>query len=111
MVTYLPGNNVSVGKRTMPFRAWLTQTDQAITACGGAFEAGCRAPRWAINWLLACFDGSPEMIIGYVKRRPLFDLPPDPSRIIRCERCGRVLTNPVSKVLGRGPECRRKAKP
>ena len=108
MVTYLPGDtdNVSVNGEHMLFRSWLARTDQAIMACADAFEAERRAPSWALSWLWACGFDSAELVLGYVERRPLFDLPPDPSRIIRCARCGRVLTNPVSKALGQGPRCR-----
>ncbi len=112
MIKYLPGDKVAVhgyqqSPVTFPFRTWLNVTDQALAT----FEASIGklptlAAFKAMRWLRACGIDSREKAEDYKARRPLFDQPADPSRIIRCKCCNSPLTDPVSKLLGIGPVCR-----
>lgn len=38
----------------------------------------------------------------------LLSQPADPSHVIHCFRCGRALSDPISKALQMGPECRKR---
>ncbi len=106
----------------LPFRVWLRITDRAIALVEAALARGVKTPNEATpdeknakRWLQACWerrtlDPGPlklsELIADWKARRHLLDLPPDPSRIVRCCRCNSPLTDPVSKLLGIGPVCR-----
>ena len=127
MIRYQSNDTVTLhgfGTRPLrfPFRVWLRTTDRAVAVVEGAFERGAKTnadatlvERNAKRWLEACWEcaiaeaGEPklsELIAGWKARRNLFDLPADPSRIVRCSRCHVPLTDPVSKLLEMGPVCR-----
>lgn len=127
MITYHSDNMVTVrgfDQRPLkfPFRAWMRITDRAVALVEAASDRGVKAPAEATldelnakRWLEACWerktrDQGPlklsELIADWKARRHLLDLPPDPSRIVRCYCCNTPLSDPVSKLLGIGPICR-----
>ena len=121
MVKYLPGDQVAIHGYAsrpikLPFRAWLKITDRAIIAVEHATQRGVASESAATpselqskRWLQACLPHGAKMsaaIACYKERRPMFDLPSDPSRIIRCKCCNIPLVDPLSKLLGIGPVCR-----
>ena len=121
MITYHGEDNVILrGYSSKPLKltlqGWLKSTDAAITVFEAATARGVRtngdatSGEWRAKlWLTASFPHASklsEAIAGYKERRPLFDLPPDPSRIIRCRSCNSPLSDPISKLLGIGPICR-----
>lgn len=115
-VRYLPNGNVRVNVFGTiwngTLRAWLSATDTAVAIRNAAKQAG-RKPespkeKAAALWLHACGLNQQDKIDLYVQRRALFDTPEDAPRRVHCSRCGRVLSDPLSKLLGIGPECRRK---
>lgn len=65
----------------------------------------------AHNWLKANGINSQEDFLNLEARVPLLLAPPDPSRVIRCRRCDRPLSDRLSQALGIGPECRKKTIP
>lgn len=115
-VRYLPDGNVKVNVFGEiwhgTLRAWLNATDMALAVRNAAVQAG-RKPespkeKAAALWLHACGLNKQDKIDLYVQRRALFDSPEDAPRLVHCCRCGRVLSDPLSKALGIGPECRKK---
>ena len=115
-IRYLPSGNVKVivfGEIwNGTFRAWLNATDTALRVRAQAV-AEQRKPeslneKAAALWLHACGLNHQEKIDLYLQRRALFDSENDCSRLVRCSCCNRVLSDPLSKTLGIGPECRKK---
>lgn len=97
----------------LPFRLWLNETDNAIAILGAIQREGRKTPqnpmeRLAILWLQACDLTTEDAINAYMQRRAALRAPGDPSRVVRCRRCGRRLTHPLSKMLGLGRECLKK---
>lgn len=114
-VKYLPNDVVLVrGYSSAPVRltshAWLNTTRKAMNVFENAIgkPANAEAIR-AINWLRAC-GVTKETFNGMKTRLALLALPGDPSRIIRCRKCNAILTDPISKALGVGPDCRTNGK-
>ncbi len=62
---------------------------------------------WAMGWLRACGAHSKEDVDRLGERLALLAGSPDPVGLIRCARCTRPLSDPLSKLLGLGPECRK----
>ena len=128
MIYYHSNNTVIVrGYRrtpvTLAFRAWLNITDKSVAAVEIAMQRGIKTEADATEnelnakrWLEACWEratrdnaNAPKLsqrIADWKARRHLFDIPPDPSRIVRCQCCSIPLSDPVSKLLGVGPVCR-----
>lgn len=121
MITYHSDDTVILRGYTskplkLTLRSWLKATDAAVEVTEAAIERGVRTEADATSnellakrWLAASFSHAAkltEAIAGYRARRPLFDIPPDPSKIIRCWCCNTPLSDPVSKLLGIGPVCR-----
>ncbi|MBM3127999.1 MAG: hypothetical protein FJ009_05105 [Chloroflexi bacterium] len=128
MITYHHDNTVTIRgySRTpvkLTFRAWLNVTDKAVAAVEDAMQRGVKIERDATEnelnakrWLFACWEhqvrtaeSAPKLsalLADWKTRRHLFDIAPDPSRIIRCQCCNIPLRDPVSKLLGVGPVCR-----
>jgi hypothetical protein len=118
MLTYLASDEVVV-KDFAPqavkvsFRDWLRLTDKAAEIVEGAIADGghewaqlSNGERRAWQWLAASGLNTAEALDGYKARRALHDQPGDRGALVRCGCCGRVLLDPVSKLLGYGPECR-----
>jgi hypothetical protein len=109
MVKWLPSDVVVVrGYTNQPVRltaeAWQNMTRNAVQVFENA--VGKPATEEALRtlyWLKACGVDSQEAFFGLKER---LAQPSDPSRIVRCRRCNAMLTDPVSKVLGMGPDCR-----
>lgn len=121
MITYHSDDTITLrGYARRPvkltFRAWLNYTDAAIDVCETAIQHGVKTEADATSnellakrWLAASFAHASKMgeaIANYKAHRHLFDLSPDPSRLVRCKCCNIVLSDPVSKLLGVGPICR-----
>lgn len=108
MVTVLPNEMVKVpGIGTMNVSRWMNQNRAAIRImreCVGkpATERGW----WAVDWLKANGIHSEEDFSIFEKNIQALGEMPDPSKIIRCRKCHLVLTDPVSKAYGMGPDCR-----
>lgn len=95
------------GIGTMTLSRWMNQNRAAIRImreCVGkpATERGL----WAVDWLRANGIHSEEDFSIFEKNIQAQGEMPDPSRIIRCRKCHMVLTDPVSKAYGMGPDCR-----
>ncbi len=127
MITYHNDDTITLrGYARRPiklaFRAWLNATDRAVTAVEAAFARGVMTESAATQneldakrWLEACWERKTRdqanlkmsiLIADWKSRRGLVDLPPDPSKIVRCQCCNIPLSDPVSKLLGIGPICR-----
>lgn len=61
---------------------------------------------WAHRFLQANGIRTLEAFEALEKNLPLLKEGPDPSRIVYCRRCQRPLSDPLSKALGIGPDCR-----
>jgi hypothetical protein len=118
MLTYLANDTVAV-KGFEPqvvkvtFRDWLRLTDKAAEIVERAVAVGSQewpqlsnGERRAWQWLAASGLNTAEALDGYKARRALHDQPGDPGHLVYCRCCGRKLIDPVSKLLGAGPECR-----
>ena len=100
----------------LTLRGWLKATDVAVEVVEAASQRGVKTEADATpnellakRWLVASFSFATKMseaIPNYKARRHLFDIAPDPSKIIRCQCCNIPLSDPVSKALGIGPICR-----
>lgn len=132
MITYHNDDTITLRGYTrrpikLAFRAWLNATDRAVAAVEAAFARGVKTESTAMQneldakrWLEACWErrtcdqkNAPKLsalIVDWKSRRYLFDLSPDPSKIIRCQCCNIPLSDPVSKLLGIGPVCRNPSK-
>ncbi len=62
-------------------------------------------------WLTTNGIQTENDFLNFEKRLPELLAPPDPSRLVHCSKCSRVLTDKLSKALGIGPSCRMKTIP
>lgn len=113
---YLPNDKIRVriGTSTEDYtpEAWANLTDAAIAIRERA-QAENRKPttdyeKNAALWLHAAQITSAAQIEEYKKRRALLRSGGDLGSLIRCKSCGRVLSDPLSKLVGVGTHCRRK---
>jgi len=115
-VKYLPNDVVVVrGYTSAPVRvtttAWMNATRNAMTTFENAIGKPTTADvTRALYWLRACGVTNKETFDGLKERLALLALPGDPSRLVRCRKCNAVLTDPISKALGIGPDCRMNGK-
>jgi hypothetical protein len=87
--------------------AWMNITRNAMTTFENAVgKPATQDAMRALDWLRACGVDGKETFDGLKARLALLALPGDPSRIIRCRKCNAVLSDPISKALGIGPDCR-----
>ncbi len=108
MVKFLPGGIVKVeGLGRYTEAAWRRTSETAIRVWQNAIgQAPTPASNWARRWLAACGIASVQAFQAFERNLALLKEGPDPSRIVRCRRCQHVLTDPVSRALGIGPDCR-----
>lgn len=93
---------------TLPARDWKNKCYAAIRIMRDAVGKPATNPaRWAIWWLRDVHGlHTKEAVDAFEERLHQLDQPGDQSRLVRCSKCGRVLSDPVSKALGMGEDCR-----
>jgi len=74
--------------------------------CRRVFYSFYATERKAWGWLAASGLDGADKREGYKSRQPLFELPGNAGRLMRCRCCAQVLVDPLSEAVGYGPECR-----
>ena len=94
----------------VPYDRWLKETQSAIQMRLRSPNARPTTPqeRVAALWLHANDLTTATKQQAFLARLEAIQSGADDSQLVRCKKCTRVLSDPLSKALGYGPECRKK---